>query len=128
MNPFGVVALAALVGMFADTATQKLGEIFDTLFKTQAQNKDPLAPLQITTAALPDGTVNTPYALQLTARGAGPNASWTALGLPPGFVLDLKTGLLHGTTAAALPATPISITLADGAGHSDHKTLMLTVH
>src|SRR5689334_1218515 len=33
VNPFGAIAVAALVGMFADQAAQKLGEIFDTLFK-----------------------------------------------------------------------------------------------
>src|SRR5215813_3603189 len=35
VNPFGVIAIGALVGMFADKAAQKLGEIFDTLFKSQ---------------------------------------------------------------------------------------------
>jgi uncharacterized membrane protein len=32
LNPFGAIAVAALVGMFADKATQKLADIFDTLF------------------------------------------------------------------------------------------------
>ena len=31
VNPFGVIAIGALVGMFADKAAQKLAEIFDTL-------------------------------------------------------------------------------------------------
>ena len=34
VNPFGVVAVGALVGMFADKAALKLGEIFETLFKS----------------------------------------------------------------------------------------------
>lgn len=33
VNQFGVIAVGALVGMFADKATDKLAEIFDTLFK-----------------------------------------------------------------------------------------------
>jgi hypothetical protein len=37
VNPFGVVVVGALVGMFADKAAQKLSEIFDTLFTS----KDP---------------------------------------------------------------------------------------
>lgn len=37
VSPFGVIAVCALVGMFADKAGQKLGEIFDTLFTA----KDP---------------------------------------------------------------------------------------
>jgi len=34
LNPFGVVATAALVGMFSKSATMKLGEVFETLFKS----------------------------------------------------------------------------------------------
>ncbi len=34
VNPFGVLAVGALVGMFADKAALKLGEIFETLFKS----------------------------------------------------------------------------------------------
>lgn len=33
VNPFGVLALSALVGMFSDKAAQKLAEVFDVLFK-----------------------------------------------------------------------------------------------
>lgn len=33
VNQFGVIAIGALVGMFADKASDKLAEIFDTLFK-----------------------------------------------------------------------------------------------
>jgi hypothetical protein len=44
------MAIAGLVGMFADKATQKLSEVFDTLFKTEKndQRKDKLAKLSIT--------------------------------------------------------------------------------
>lgn len=33
VNPFGVLAIGALVGMFSDKAAQKLGEVFDVVFK-----------------------------------------------------------------------------------------------
>jgi hypothetical protein len=43
LNPFGVVSIAAMVGMFSKAATTKLGELFDTLFKTdKAKDKDPV--------------------------------------------------------------------------------------
>ena len=44
LNPYGLVAAAALVGMFSEAATTKLGEVFDTLFQTSKgeQHKDPL--------------------------------------------------------------------------------------
>jgi hypothetical protein len=46
LNPFGLVAVAALVGMFSKAATTKLGEVFDTLFKSDkaGENKDKLVP------------------------------------------------------------------------------------
>ena len=36
VNMFGVCAIAALAGMFSDTAFQKLNEVFDTMFKANA--------------------------------------------------------------------------------------------
>lgn len=34
ISPFGVAALSGMVGMFSKQATDKLGEVFDTLFRT----------------------------------------------------------------------------------------------
>jgi hypothetical protein len=44
LNPFGVVSIAAVVGMFSKAATMKLGELFDTLFQTAKaeESKDKL--------------------------------------------------------------------------------------
>jgi hypothetical protein len=128
VNPFGVVAVAALVGMFADKASQKLAEIFDTLFTTDDQRKDKLIPLEITTMTLPDATVNTPYAQQLSAKGVGANPVWAAQGLPAGLVLDAHTGTIHGTPTAAQAAAPLTVTLTDATGKSASKALALTVH
>jgi hypothetical protein len=48
INLYGIVALAGLVGMFSKQATDKLGEVFTTMFKTSpgagdAKRKDALA-------------------------------------------------------------------------------------
>jgi len=40
INLYGIVALAAMVGMFSKQATDKLGEVFDTLFRTQPGGGD----------------------------------------------------------------------------------------
>ncbi|HLP44526.1 MAG TPA: hypothetical protein VK469_01185 [Candidatus Kapabacteria bacterium] len=40
LNLFGIVAVSGLVGMFSKQATDKLQEIFDTLFKTAKGNGD----------------------------------------------------------------------------------------
>jgi hypothetical protein len=39
VNPFGVIAIGALVGMFTDKASQKLKEIFDVVFRNAAQER-----------------------------------------------------------------------------------------
>jgi hypothetical protein len=45
LNPYGIAAISALAGMFSKQATDKLREIFDTLFQTREPVKraDPLA-------------------------------------------------------------------------------------
>jgi hypothetical protein len=40
VSPFGIAALAGLVGMFSKQATDKLREIFDNLFKTESDKGD----------------------------------------------------------------------------------------
>jgi hypothetical protein len=47
VNPYGASGLAALVGMFAKQATDKLAEIFDTLFRSERQKRrsEPLVEL-----------------------------------------------------------------------------------
>jgi hypothetical protein len=44
INPYGIAALAGMVGMFSKQATDKLSEVFSTLFRSagDAQRKDPL--------------------------------------------------------------------------------------
>ena len=44
VNPFGVIAIGALVGMFSDKASQKLSEIFDVVFRNANQRIDQLNP------------------------------------------------------------------------------------
>jgi hypothetical protein len=40
VNPFGVLAIGALVGMFSDKAATKLGEIFDVVFRSSVTRPD----------------------------------------------------------------------------------------
>jgi hypothetical protein len=44
LNPYGIAAISALAGMFSKQATDKLREIFDTLFRTRepVSRADPL--------------------------------------------------------------------------------------
>jgi uncharacterized membrane protein YeaQ/YmgE (transglycosylase-associated protein family) len=56
INPYGIAALAGLVGMFSKQATDKLSEVFSTLFKSGSgegdeKREDPLAPKATTVIA-----------------------------------------------------------------------------
>jgi ABC-type cobalt transport system substrate-binding protein len=58
LSPYGVTAIAALVGMFSNQATQKLADIFDVLFKPSS-GKELKNPLEGTTPATQlDGTTS----------------------------------------------------------------------
>jgi hypothetical protein len=55
INPYGIAALAGLVGMFSKQATDKLSEVFSTLFKSGSgegdeKRADPLRPKPTTIA------------------------------------------------------------------------------
>lgn len=55
INPYGIAALAGLVGMFSKQATDKLSEVFGTLFRSapgegDAKRQQPLTAPTATTA------------------------------------------------------------------------------
>jgi hypothetical protein len=49
VNPYGIAGLSGLVGMFSKQATDKLSEVFGTMFQTSAdaQRTDKLNPPQV---------------------------------------------------------------------------------
>ena len=52
INPFGIVVISALAGLFTDKATLKLEEIFTTIFKPQDQRPDKIDPVALEPKAL----------------------------------------------------------------------------
>jgi hypothetical protein len=68
INPYGIAALACLVGMFSKQATDKLSEVFTTLFRAAPGEGDqkrkgslkpePITVTAITPPSVPAGTVN----------------------------------------------------------------------
>jgi hypothetical protein len=74
VSAYGVVAFGALAGMFSKQATDKLAEVFDTLFRTEksAELKDKLTPpapsiTSVTPSPVPSGSA----AVSLTVAGTG---------------------------------------------------------
>jgi hypothetical protein len=67
VNHFGVVAIGALVGMFADKASQKLADLFETLFTARDNRSDKLAGPVIDKVEPPVVRIGKP--VDLTLRG-----------------------------------------------------------
>jgi uncharacterized membrane protein YeaQ/YmgE (transglycosylase-associated protein family) len=76
INPYGIAALAGMVGMFSKQATDKLSEVFSTLFKSGSgegdeKREDPLAA-KATTISLtidPPEVIAGSYGLKITVTG-----------------------------------------------------------
>jgi hypothetical protein len=86
------------------------------------------APLTLTTGALPDAAVGSPYAATLIAAGGNPPYAFTSAAdsLPPGLFLNAATGQLSGTPAVA-GDYQFSIRLDDSGGASLTRVFTLRV-
>jgi hypothetical protein len=130
VNPFGLAAVAALVGMFSSRASLKLKEIADSVFKTDPvhQRPDQLGQLTITTRRkLPDARAGVPYAQRLEASGGTSPYTWASLTqLPEGLTLNVA-GELSGNPAIATPAARYTVQVTDSTGTSATAELELTV-
>jgi hypothetical protein len=76
VNPYGIAALAGLVGMFSKQATEKLNELFTNLFRTEQkdQKKDKLtdngaANKKPTITSFDPPSITAATALSLTVQG-----------------------------------------------------------
>jgi Tol biopolymer transport system component len=78
----------------------------------------------VTTGWLRLGAVGAPYSMELAATGGAGAYTWAAAGLPAG--LTVSGGRLSGTPTVA-GATPVSVTVTDGAGRRATRTIMLTI-
>lgn len=73
VSAYGVVAFGALAGLFSKQATDKLAEVFDTLFRTQkpADYKDKLTPPPTITSVTPSPVPASTTDVALTVHGTG---------------------------------------------------------
>jgi hypothetical protein len=102
LNPYGLAAIAAMAGMFSKQATDKLSELFDTLFKTDkpVDRRDPLNQPPTISSAVP---------AELTVGGAtelvinGQNFANGCVALVNGETRDTKWQSATRLTIALLP-------------------------
>jgi M6 family metalloprotease-like protein len=88
----------------------------------------PLAPLAITTASLPSGTLGSAYSQTLAATGGKAPRTWSLAGgtLPPGLSLDAAPGVISGTPTAAGTAS-FTVRVTDDIGTTATKALSIAI-
>ena len=126
VNPFGVFAIAALVGMFADKAGNKLAEIFDALFRSASERQNPISSLAIATASLPQATANAPYTATIDVTGGTKPHTFSLINPPAWLQIDPATGVLSGKPPAAKDET-VEVSVADAKTSRTSKKMALKV-
>ena len=126
VNPFGVFAVAALVGMFADKAGNKLAEIFDALFRSASERQNPISSLAISTASLPNGKAGNPYSATVAAAGGTPPYTFGLVSPPAWLSINQSSGALSGTPPSAEQVN-VQVTVVDAKTSRTGKTLPLTI-
>lgn len=119
INPFGIAALGGLVGMFSKIATDKLNEVFLTLFAPKAGQGDAKRGDKLSGAA---GT-----GLSSIAPAVGPTTGGTVVTIVGPDFLDGMTVSFGGEPATAVvvkdPSTLTAVTPAHAPGAVDVEVI-----
>lgn len=102
MNPFGIAAMAGLVGMFSKNAIDKLNEVFTSLFGSKGDDKrgDKLQSPTVSAIKPIKGPLAGQTSVTITGNGFLPKARVTIGGKPASGVLVSSDGK---TIAASTP-------------------------
>jgi hypothetical protein len=132
LNPYGLAAIAAMAGMFSKQATDKLSEVFDTLFKTDkpVDRRDPLNQPPMISGTDP-ATLTVGGATELAINGQ--NFSKDCAALVNGETRDVKWQSDTRLTITLLPkdvsaAGDLLVIVSNpGAAGGDSKEFKVTV-
>jgi hypothetical protein len=126
INPYGIAALAGLVGMFSKQATDKLSEVFGTLFRAapgegDQKRQDPLGATTSTTSIQldPSSVSAGGTAFKLTVTGAGfvDGSTITIADLPQATTFESSTKLsaqVEPETIATATTLKVTVVNPDG--------------
>ncbi len=133
VNPFGVVAIGALVGMFSDKAAQKLKQIFDVVFTSNDDRADKLNKTLVITptgGTLADATADVEYSQNLDVSGGTAPYTWSLAVNPTWLTIDETAGVLNGLPAAedVSDVNEVTINVTDSAGAAGEAKLNLKVN
>ena len=127
INPFGFVAVAALVGMFSDKAILKLGDVFNALFQPTDTRSNKLQGLSIALSSLPSATVAAKYGPYQLAKGGTPPYKWDVTPALPSALTVENDGVITGIPAAASEPKTFTFKVTDSVGGTDTRDLSLEV-
>ncbi len=134
VNPYGFVAVAALVGMFSDAAYRKLNDVADTIFKTNRDTRGgTLLGLAIDVPdELPPATRGSAYSYTLKAKDGTPPYTWSSVTTPlPGGLVLSADGVLSGTPpqiGVAITKVPFTVQVKDSQSKIVTKEVKLTIN
>ncbi|HEY0546668.1 MAG TPA: IPT/TIG domain-containing protein [Pyrinomonadaceae bacterium] len=110
INPFGIAAMAGLVGMFSKVATDKLNEVFTTLFRPapgqgDAKRGDKLGPPTIASLDQRKGSEKGGTSVTITGANFGAGMKVLFGGTPAKSVTVISPTSINAVTPAHDPGT-----------------------
>ncbi len=128
VNQFGVITIGALVGMFADKASDKLADIFDMLFKgTDTRGGKLAAPIidRLNPPSVPHGSPTTDLKIIGDRLGSVTTVKFDNVVHPHGAVTQTEITVPLTAAELAAPKT-IKISVVGDNGESPTKDLQIT--
>jgi hypothetical protein len=126
INPYGIAALAGLVGMFSKQATDKLSEVFSTLFRSAAGEGDDKRSGSLNPGADANGTV-TEFAITSVDPEAGSTAGGDAITIT-GTGFSNPTSVTFGGAAATIQKADQTTIVVTSPPHEEGTVIIVVTN